>query len=217
MEPLDHYPRQASQREANRVAALDAGRDLFYERGYSGTSLAMIAERAGVSTATLFKRFPTKASVLEGVIDREWSIGRPGPDAGAGDARKSEISAALLSTGTEFAAFLRRPGTAALFRLIIAEMPSVPELVALRPRLVDGPYYTVVRDLLRTATPAGPKDVFTTAARRFVGLIAGQILWPALMDPAFGDDDGSDDDIVRSAVALTLEAIGHGTAPWSPS
>src|SRR5699024_1381386 len=68
----DDHSRQSVTREKNRDAVLNAGRDLFYLNGYGGTSLALIAQRADVSTATLFKHFSTKSALLRAVIEREW-------------------------------------------------------------------------------------------------------------------------------------------------
>jgi TetR/AcrR family transcriptional regulator, regulator of autoinduction and epiphytic fitness len=54
--------------DENRAAILAAATVLFVESGYDGTSLARVAERAGVSKATLFKQFPTKASLFEATV-----------------------------------------------------------------------------------------------------------------------------------------------------
>src|SRR5690606_33376975 len=53
---------------AKRKAILDAATDLFLEFGYDRTSLAQVAARAGVSKATLFKQFPTKAELFEAMV-----------------------------------------------------------------------------------------------------------------------------------------------------
>ena len=52
----------------NRTAILDSATDLFLELGYDRTSLARVADRAGVSKATLFKQFPTKAELFEATV-----------------------------------------------------------------------------------------------------------------------------------------------------
>ncbi len=44
---------------------LDAARDLFAERGYSGTSTRAIAERAGVANSLLHRHFDGKAQLFE--------------------------------------------------------------------------------------------------------------------------------------------------------
>ena len=43
----------------NLARIVDAARDVFAERGYDA-SVSEVAERAGVGTATIYRRFPTK-------------------------------------------------------------------------------------------------------------------------------------------------------------
>lgn len=51
---------------------LDAAESLFEERGFAGTTTALLARTAGVSERTLFWYFPTKDHVLVAVVDRAW-------------------------------------------------------------------------------------------------------------------------------------------------
>jgi AcrR family transcriptional regulator len=60
---------------ANRIsrteaAVVAAARDLFLSQGYVATTLAQVAEQAGVATRTVFVRFGTKAALFRRVIDR---------------------------------------------------------------------------------------------------------------------------------------------------
>ena len=57
-----------------RAALLEAAISLFLSEGYNGTSLAKVASAAGVSTATLFKHFPTKADLFEAIVTEYWTI-----------------------------------------------------------------------------------------------------------------------------------------------
>lgn len=51
-------------KERTRQALIEAALRLFAENGYDGTTAEAIAERAGVSSRTLFRHFPTKESIL---------------------------------------------------------------------------------------------------------------------------------------------------------
>src|SRR5262245_38017465 len=57
-------PRRREQAEATRQAILEAAERLFAARGYAGTSVAEIAEAAGVALKTVYAAFGTKADVL---------------------------------------------------------------------------------------------------------------------------------------------------------
>jgi AcrR family transcriptional regulator len=55
--------RERKKRET-RDALVRAGLELFVQRGYDATTLAEIAEAAGVSTRTIFAYFPSKEDIL---------------------------------------------------------------------------------------------------------------------------------------------------------
>jgi AcrR family transcriptional regulator len=70
----ENVKRDSVDRRAARVAQterriLEAAQDLFLERGYLTTTLADVAERAGVAARTVYVRFGTKAAVFKRVVD----------------------------------------------------------------------------------------------------------------------------------------------------
>jgi AcrR family transcriptional regulator len=72
-----HSPRRQEQARLTRRAILDAALPLFVERGYAGTSLADIAEAAGVALKTVQAIFGTKAKLLSAL----WDVTVMGDDA----------------------------------------------------------------------------------------------------------------------------------------
>lgn len=61
--------------KATRVARteaelVDAARALFLEHGYVATTLAQVAERAGLAARTVYVRFGTKAALFKRVVDQ---------------------------------------------------------------------------------------------------------------------------------------------------
>ncbi|PNE42175.1 TetR family transcriptional regulator [Streptomyces noursei] len=58
-----------AQRAERRAAILEAAMELIAERGYRRTSLAAIAERAGLTQQGLLHHFPTKELLLIGVLE----------------------------------------------------------------------------------------------------------------------------------------------------
>jgi AcrR family transcriptional regulator len=65
---VEAHLRSDAQRNLARI--LDAARDVFAERGLEA-SVADVAERAEVGTATIFRRFPTKDDLCAAVMERE--------------------------------------------------------------------------------------------------------------------------------------------------
>jgi AcrR family transcriptional regulator len=66
-------PRKANIRpaEPGRARVLEAGLELFGERGYHATAVAGIGERAGISKSVLYHYFGSKADLYEAVIEAE--------------------------------------------------------------------------------------------------------------------------------------------------
>jgi AcrR family transcriptional regulator len=55
------------QAEATRQQLVDVARQLFTERGYAGTSIEDIIERAGVARGALYHHFPGKGALFAAV------------------------------------------------------------------------------------------------------------------------------------------------------
>ncbi len=81
--------RRKEQARQTRRQILDAARQLFIERGYSGATIEAIAQAAGVATETVYASFGSKRAILSRLV--EISVGgderpvplleRPGPQA----------------------------------------------------------------------------------------------------------------------------------------
>jgi AcrR family transcriptional regulator len=61
--------RRQEQARQTRRAVLEAARDLFLERGYSGTTIGAVADAARVSVETVYKAFGNKARLVKEVFD----------------------------------------------------------------------------------------------------------------------------------------------------
>ena len=80
-----HSPLRADQAEQTRRRILDAAFRLFAERGYAGTTIAAVADDAGVSPETIYLTLGGKRGLLEGVIEMaiaEVDARRPGTTRG---------------------------------------------------------------------------------------------------------------------------------------
>lgn len=59
--------------ERKTEAIIDAARAAFFGEGYAAASIERIAEQAGVSKVTIYKRFGDKAGLLEALVRRQAS------------------------------------------------------------------------------------------------------------------------------------------------
>jgi AcrR family transcriptional regulator len=64
-----HSPLRADQAEQTRRKILESAFRLFADRGYAGTTIAAVAEDAGVSPETIYLSLGGKRGLLEGAIE----------------------------------------------------------------------------------------------------------------------------------------------------
>jgi AcrR family transcriptional regulator len=70
--------------ENARKAILDAAAELLLAQGLEAVSMDAVAERAGVSKATIYRWWPTKETLALEALYREWDTSRPSqPDTGS--------------------------------------------------------------------------------------------------------------------------------------
>jgi AcrR family transcriptional regulator len=88
-------PRRGRPRsEQARLAILDATTELLLERGLAGASMDAVAERAGVSKATIYRWWPTKETLALEALYRSWAGAEPRqPDTGS---LRGDLMAMLL-------------------------------------------------------------------------------------------------------------------------
>jgi len=79
MDTEDRAPGRPRSREAD-AAILDAALDLLIERGAEATSIEQVARRAGVTRATVYRRFPDKVSLLIATVEAAYGDPPPTPE-----------------------------------------------------------------------------------------------------------------------------------------
>ena len=174
----DSTKRQAQARRT-RARIRDAAAQLFVERGYAATSIAAVAERADVSTQTIFSTFGGKANLLSEAID----VALAGDDepiavADRPEMRETELASTAAAAAATLATFTTRIMTRAglLLRAAEAAADQDPDL---RQRWLDG-HLGRLGDMRRVATG------FAAAGFLREGLgveDAAELLW-AFGDPA---------------------------------
>jgi AcrR family transcriptional regulator len=91
-----------------RERLVAAALDLFNERGYDQTTVAQIAERAGLTKSTFFRHFPDKHDVLAAGQDAIARLLRDGIAAAPADATPLEaVCSGLKNAAAGFTSFSR--------------------------------------------------------------------------------------------------------------
>lgn len=135
-----------------REEILTSATALFLRQGYADAGMEVVARAAGVSTATLYAYFPSKADLFKAIVMETVSgIAAPVREAVRvkGDARTR-----LTALAKAYAGFFSRPDTRAMFRMVTAErrrFEDVAEyfLQSARDEL-GGASIAVINDLVRT-------------------------------------------------------------------
>ncbi|MBF2088837.1 MAG: TetR/AcrR family transcriptional regulator [Synechococcales cyanobacterium K44_A2020_017] len=127
---------------------------LFIEGGFEGTRMIDVAQAAGLGKGTLYRYYPTKEALFEGVLQEA-----------LGSAVQT-LQNPKLEPGERIEDFLRRAirplmkdlqtsHKADLFRLIITEGPRFPSLVSTYRRVVLEPVLSSIQTLAEQAKVRG--------------------------------------------------------------
>lgn len=188
-----------------RSAILDAAVESFLAIGYDRATLEAIAQRAEVSTGTLFKYFPTKAALFGAIMARIWEVevDRPAPRA-ASDA--TDLAGCLFALGRDYARLLRAPHVEGLFRVVVAEVSRFPELGRELYERGKKPWLDRLHDELEGRVATGQARIADVplAARQFLGMINDVIFWPRLLVRDLVVDEAEVERVVAAAVATFM-------------
>ncbi len=118
--------------EAKRGRVLQAAQELFLEHGYERCTMEAIAAAARVSKPTLYRYFPDKQALFVGVLEHLATDHLAEAEVAALQDVPIESPADLERVLTSWAeaTFARtmQPAYLGLIRLLIAELPRIPEL-----------------------------------------------------------------------------------------
>ena len=117
---------QARPDEETRAVILDAARQEFATSGYAATSMETVAQSAGISTKTLYRLIPNKATLFEAIltdgIDR--FVSRIRLKACDGSDIEGALREAMIAVGE----LILDGAVIGLLRMIVAEGDKFPEI-----------------------------------------------------------------------------------------
>ena len=189
---------QAERTSATRRALLDAARDQFAERGFSGTGREQVAAAAGVTRGALYHHFGTKEGLFRAVVEEL-------------EAGLAERVAAAALAGTDPVDELRRGCLAfldacmepAVRRIVLLEAPAVLGWDAWRE--IDARYgLALVRSGLAGALDQVGLD--PAAVDPLAHLLLGALNEAALLVATAEDPVRAREDVGRT-VALVLDRL----------
>ena len=136
--------------EGVRAAVVKALIGLVAEQGFNGTSMDEVAERAGVSKATIYRRWPSKDALI---IDAHRSLldDSAPPDTGS---LRGDLTALL----DRVADVLEDDRIAGMMQASVGEMLTNPELSRVFREQVLEPRLAIVGEIFRRARARGEID-----------------------------------------------------------
>lgn len=167
-------------RDERRARILQAARDVFYEFGYAGASMATISARVGGSKATLYAYFSSKEELFGAMIrERCEAMGRVfQAHIGADDLRKAlkEMSLQLINV------VMSDWGTRTI-QLLIEESRRNPGLARLFSEAMEANGRASLQALLETAHDRGQIDApdVPEATKILKSLLFGDIHFKRLL------------------------------------
>jgi len=193
--------------EKARTAILAAAAELLLDRGLSAVSMDAVAERAGVSKATIYRWWPTKESLALDALFAEWAAARPEPR-DTGSLRGDLLS--LLRPWSRLAT--SRPYGRVLAALITQAQTDPAFAAEYRQRLVE-PRRDQARAVFRRAIDRGEIPADTKVE------VALDLLYGPLYHRLLHGHAPLNDQFVRDVVDMALGGIqpaeslrAHGSA-----
>jgi len=194
----------ADERRAIILASAEA---LFVERGYAATSMADIAQHAGMSKRTLYEIFTDKETIFSSVVNFCESVPSLLPPGSEQSAETVLINALVEMTG-----FLLGQHQVSRARLAVAEARGLPDLAL---AFFDATYNAVISrmtELLDLLAERGDIQVADRkmAADLLVGAMVGDKLVRFLTFPDQASDFHLDAIFRRAEVSVAVTAQGLG-------
>lgn len=193
---------------ARRQAIIQAGRDLFLERGYAATTCADVVARSGGSLATLYSLFGTKRGLFEAILrDHAEAVVRPLCVEGV----SSDPEQGLLAIGQRYLAVVLDPPVVAWWRALCAEASHAPELREVFLSEEGGPVQQALACYLGDKVEKGLLEIAepVRAAGQFLALVRGHLHHRALA----GDPTPVTAHEIERQVRCAVHIFIHGCRP----
>jgi len=194
--------------EEKRQEILSTARTLFVTEGYAATGMEVVARHAGVSTATLYAHFQSKADLFRMTLAElisEVAQGVARDSGGSGSAQQR-----LTAFAKSYAAFCASPSTRAVLRMVCAERRRFTEAgTAVETRVRDeigGVAIALISQLAEEGALRVEKPAW--AASHLLGMIEHATLLYGLMRGDEAQPERPADTICEDAVITFMARYG---------
>lgn len=173
--------RSQEHKEDRREAILAAAASLMDEHGLEGATLALIADRVGVSKAALYRYFPTREAIFLALLlaeEEAWLTALERALAPLVDSRRPDLVAAAVVS-----ALCERPRLPELVSVMAGVLErNVDEDTVVHFKLTAAALGLRLANALKACLPSISGALLPPLLRSLYALVAG--FWPMLHPPA---------------------------------
>ena len=202
-------PHRTSDPQGKVGQILTAARELFLNAGYGNTSMDAVAKHAGVSKSTLYAHFENKEQLFGAVVG---TVRQRLHDAltSVSTTDERDISKMLCQIGTQFMHHVTEPTSLTIFRVVIGELNTFPELGREMYQSGQITIGGLMAEFFRQWTDAGllAVDDPWLAARQFLALVKGDLQFRCLCDIEQHPSETEIKRNIEAAVAMFLAYYG---------
>lgn len=155
---------------------LDTAAEVFLEQGFEGASVGEIARRAKASKQTIYLRYPSKAELLQAVVQRRADLNyRRLSSLLIFEAKPRE---ALTVFGAGLLDIVLDQNAMGILRLVYMESCRFPELGKILYGCGPGPCLRLMESYLAQQVAAGRLEIpiLTIAAEQFLDMLTGRLV-----------------------------------------
>jgi TetR/AcrR family transcriptional regulator, mexJK operon transcriptional repressor len=191
-------PRRLRMTET-RSAILRAARPIMLRDGLGGTTLDRIAAEGGIAKMTLYRHFPSKEALFEGLVGAMCAYMREGIESAPFPALDKAAADRLTEELRAFTAALIEPDALALYRLVVADGWRSPGLA----RVFDQSGMRVIRQRIAAILEAG--GVPANQSMRVAGEVVALTLGDAYQRAALGIVEEGDGQVFERQIAAAVK------------
>ena len=201
----DDDPRRLRMAET-RASILRAARPILLRDGLGGTTLDRVAAEGGIAKMTLYRHFPSKEALFEGLVTAMCEYMREGIENAATPDINKPRSDRLAEELHAFTTALLEPDALALYRLIVADGWRFPALST----VFDLSGTRVIRQRIARLLEPGavPSNESLTIAGGVVALALGDAYQRAIMGIVEEGDAEVFEHQIEAAIAYGLGRLG---------
>ena len=188
-------PKSAEKRQS----ILSAAEKLILELGYTATTMDLVAAQANVSKQTVYSHFNNKESLFTAIIIlkcREYQVNV------LPQSTNSDMFEALYKIGLQIVRLLQREEVVAMYRVVIAEVSSNPQVAKLFYEAGPQQSMNMLADyLLSQQQLALTREDSYSWAITFFNMLKGDFHFRSILGLAYALNDEQQKEVVKKAVS----------------